>query len=619
MCGINGFTFQDEKLIEKMNQVTIHRGPDGNGKYLDDNISLGHNRLSIIDLDKRAGQPMYSSNERYVIVFNGEIYNYKEIKEELGDYDFKTTSDTEVILAAFKKWGSECVKKFKGIFAIAIWDKKTKELFLARDHFGVKPLFYYLDDEKLIFSSEIKAILEHDIKRGINKQALNTYFRLLYVNGPETIWKNIYKLPSASFAVYKNKKLDIKRYWQIDNFTNLNNKEEIKSGIKDLLKKSVKRQMVADVPVGVFLSGGIDSTIMLGLASEQSKTKLKTFSVGFDVDQQTERFNQDYNLAKKTAQHFGTEHFDIKLCEQDVIQHLEKIVWHMDDLVSNPTQVANIVLSKMAAKEVKVVLGGDGGDELFGGYPRYYYYDLISKWQKIPKIFRDNIAINKGAGLFKKDGLLNRINSSELDLYWSFMARKEKLLSRMLKNNYSNVEPAKKYFQNNLNIKNKSWNSDNVDMTKRIMNMDIDTWLLDYSLTGTDKMTMANGLEQRVPFLDKDLAELAMRIPTKYKLDSKKQGKKILKDAMNEYIPDFILNQKKAGWVVPISKWLRTGLKDFAYGIIDEDYNKKQTNDVIDFVEARKILDDHISGKEYALHEVWSLLVFQIWFKQFVR
>lgn len=618
MCAINGFTFQDKDLLERMNQTTIHRGPDGSGKYLDGYISLGHNRLSIIDLDKRANQPMVSNDGRFVIVYNGEVYNYREIKKELSDYNFKTTSDTEVILAAYNKWGDECVKRFKGIFAFAIWDKKNKELFLARDHFGVKPLFYYLDDDKIIFSSEIKAILLHKIKKEVNQDALSAYFRLLYANGPETIWQNIYKLPPASFAIYKNNNLDIKRYWQLENFSNINNKQEIKKQIKDLLGKSVQRQMIADVPVGVFLSGGIDSTIMLGLAKENSKNKLKTFSVGFELGDEFQRFNQDYDLAKKTAKYFGTEHFDIKLREKDIIDNLEKVVWHMDDLVSNPTQVASMILSGMASKEVKVALGGDGGDELFGGYRRHYYYNLISNWQKIPRVLRSNKINKKLAHFFGKDKILDRINSSEFEVYWSFMARKEKLLNKMLKDDYRDANISQKYFRDNYAVNSGKIGAE-IDMAKKMMNMDIATWLLDFSLAGTDKMTMANGLEQRVPFLDKDLVEYAMKIPNKYKIGNYWQGKEILKEAMSEYIPGFILNQKKTGWVLPISKWLRAGLKDFAYGILDENYNNKKTNDIIDFEVARNILDNHISGKEYALDEIWLLIVFQVWFKQFVK
>ncbi len=621
MCGINGFNFQDKELIDRQMMATAHRGPDDKGAFIGQGISLGHNRLSIIDLSSAGHQPMMSRDDNFVIVYNGELYNYRELRKELEDKGeiFYTESDTEVVLRLYEKYGSKSLEKFDGIFAFAIWDKKKQELFLARDQFGVKPLFYYFDNDKFIFSSEIKGILEHEIKREINRDALNTFFRLLYSVGPETIFKNVFKLNPGSFLILKNKKLIIEKYWSLNNFQdNKDSKAGTEKKIRQILRKSVQKQMVADVDVGVFLSGGIDSTIILGLAKENTDKKIKTFSVGFDLPKDFfSRFNQDYLLAQKTAKYYNTDHFDVLLKEKDVIENFEKVVWHMDDLVYSPTQVANFVLAKMASKEVKVVLGGDGGDELFGGYKRYWYYNLVNKWQKIPKIMRKNFALENIFALIKKEDIYKRLNLREIDLFWSFMAQKEKLLSRALNSDFNNLQNSKNYFFRNFD--NKIFDNKKVDLTKAMMLIDLSTWLVDFSFTRSDKMSMAHALEQRVPFMDKDLAQYAMTIPTKFKIKDSRQGKEILKTAMQDYIPDFVYNKEKTGWFVPVAKWLRSGLKDYAYTVLSENYNNGKTNEYINFKEVKVILDNHIQGREYALNTVWSLITFQVWYKQFMN
>lgn len=622
MCGINGFSFKDEAKIRRQNQSTSHRGPDDEGFFVYEGISLGQNRLAILDLTSAGHQPMFSEDGNLALVFNGEIYNFPELKDKMQSrgIKFRTRTDTEVILKLFEEKGESCLKELVGIFAFAIWDKRKQELFIARDQFGVKPLFYYHDGKQLIFSSEMKGILTHDIACDIDPDALNSFFRLLYIRGPRTILRNVYKLEPGTCLRFKQGDIDIKRYWDELSFADSQDSAtSLEEQIRSKLKAAVKRQMIADVPVGVFLSGGLDSTIVLGLAAEQYSERLKTFSVGFDVPSQFfPRFNEDYLLAKQSAAHYKTEHFDILLKEKDIVDNMEKVVWHMDELVYSPTQVANYLLAKMAGREVKVVLGGDGGDELFGGYTRYYYYDLIGRWQKYMPAWRRNPLTDSLARLSGKASAWERLNATPQELFWSFMAQKEDALAPVLQKDFNKPQTAKDFFFSSARHTRLLETSD-MDMAKKMMLMDIETWLVDYSLTRSDKMSMAHGLEQRVPFLDNELFALAMSIPTRFKIKNRHQGKAILKHAMRDYVPDFVAKKKKTGWFVPAAKWLRAGLRDYAFSVLSGEYNSGETDVYIDFVAARKALEDHISGQRYGLNTVWSILSFQIWYNQFIK
>lgn len=597
-----------------------YRGPDDTGVFVGEGISLGHNRLSIIDLSPTGHQPMFSQDGNLTIVFNGELYNFKEIRTELEKLGrkFISNSDTEVILQSYEEYGVDCLKKFNGIFAFAIWDNRAGELFIARDHLGVKPLCYFFDPStssgqvKFIFSSEIKSLFCHDIKKELNYLALNLYFRFLYINGPETIWKNIYKLSPGHYLVLRGGKIEIKKYWQIEKANDLTNKENIKEQIRRIMSEAVKRQMVADVPVGLFLSGGIDSTVILSLMSDFSGAKVKTYSIGFDYQQEVEKFNQDHLLARETAKLYGADHHEYLVTAKDVVDNLEKVVWHMDDLVANPTQILIYLLSAVAKKDVSVVLGGDGGDELFGGYDRYYYYYLIQKWRNIPKPIRQNKIMASLFSLSGRNEVYGKINLiSSLELFWSMMAQKEDVVAQFLRSDVSDPNGSAEYIK-----KLHFGNGIGTDLSKEMMWADISTWLVDESFAMTDKLTMASAVEERVPILDKEMVELAMRIPTKYKIDNAKHGKLIFREAFRDRIPPAVYNKNKTGWFTPVAKWLRTDMKDMAYEILSEDYNQ-ETKGMFDFQAIRKILERHISGEQYALNTIWSLINFQIWFRLF--
>ena len=615
MCSINGFTFKDEVLLNKMLQKTKHRGPDDHGTFFDDKVSIGHNRLSIIDLSESGHQPMESSDKNLVISYNGELYNFKELKRELSNYQYKTQTDTEVILAAYQKWGKDCVKKFNGIFAFAIWDKYHKELFLARDQFGVKPLYYYFDGEKFIFSSEIKGLLCHPIARELDQDAINMYFRFLYIPEPKTPWKNVFKLPAAHYAIVKNRELSLERYWQIQEFDTLFDADEIKGRVKSAFKKSVSRQLISDKPLGLYLSGGIDSTAILGAMSELRAEPVQTFSVGFDIDIQKEKYNADFDIAKKTAKHFNSNHHEVLVSGKDVRNNFEDVVRQADDLVTNHTQPTMYALAKFAKQKVDVVLTGDGGDEIFAGYDRYYLSSILNKIQKVPSFARKNIITESLMSVLGKSDIYRKLNiESPAGRFKEFMFQKEDMVSRFLNPKFNNKSVAHGFLDEKFSRESSVLMPK--ELTKFLMHADLGGWLRDDALNRGDRMSMAHGLEARVPFLDVDLVALAMKIPTKYNLDTREHGKKIFREALSQYIPDFVLDQPKRGWFSPVAKWLRSDLKDFSREVLSPEYNPG-TKEFFNFDEINKILKDHLSGEQYALNTIWSILVFQVWYKQY--
>ena len=605
MCSINGFNFKNEDLVLKMNKVTSHRGPDGSGFFCDDNISLGHNRLSVIDLSDAASQPMKSFNGKLIIVFNGEIYNFKELKKELRDYSFRTNSDTEVILAAYQKWGKNCVKKFNGIFAFAIWDKDKKELFLARDNIGIKPLYYHWDGNHFIFSSEIKAILEHNLPKILDMEAFNHYLRVLYAPEPYTMFKGIKKFPAGHIGLLNEKKFITERYWRLREESDYL-KEPLKETAKIVyreVEQAVARQLVSDKPIGLYLSGGIDSSAVLHCAS-QYKKNIDTFSVGFDLTEkeQRDKFNADFYLARRTAKHYGANHNEVLLSSQDVLNSLEKCIWHMDEPISNPTALSMMKLAGFAKQKADVVLGGDGSDELFGGYDRYRLSLMASYYQKLPGGLRN---------IFSCGERLRKLNTpAGIDRFALFMFQKDALLKETINEDFLKFD-TKDFFQEKFFSQKNS-----KSFEERFMDTDLRSWLADESLIMTDKMSMANGLEVRVPLLDNELVKLAARIPMKHKISLSKT-KIVLKEAFMGKIPSFLFDQPKRGWFSPAAKWLRRKeLQIKAREILSSSYYD-ETSLIFNWKNIEKILDNHISGEKYNLNILWSILTFQIWAKMY--
>lgn len=391
----------------------------------------------------------------------------------------------------------------------------------------------------------------------------------------------------------------------------LTDKKEIKGKILKLLEDSVKSQLVSDRPLGVFLSGGIDSSAMLYFASKHSDSAIKTFSVGFETNDQKNKFNADFELARETARFFNTDHNGLFISGKDVLNNIEKVVWQMDEPISNPTQAATFLLSQFASEKVKVVLGGDGGDEVFGGYDRYRLSRIISLYQKFPALLR--FAGSPIVGLFGKNMMKKLALPPDAERYLSFMVEESESVAKAVNKDFLGEEKVLKNYFNDYYFNSGKFGG---DFENAFMEADLKAWLADESLMRSDKMTMAWGLEERVPLLDHRIIELGFQIPSRYKLSFKKT-KIIYKDALKPYLPEYLFSQPKRGWFTPMAKWLRTDFKDFAYSVLSEGYCY-QTRDIFNFGEIRKILNDHIDKKKYNLNLIWSLITFQIWYKRYM-
>jgi len=603
MCGIAGFNWKDKDKVVSMQSCLLHRGPDSGGFFVDDNFSISHRRLSVIDLSPEANQPM--EDDTFVIAYNGEIYNFKELRNELSSqYSFKTKSDTEVILIGYRKWGKGVFSKLNGMFSIAIYDKLGKELICARDRFGIKPLYYFWDNKSFIFASEIKSIFQHNIPRELNLDAFNRYMRILYSPEPETLVKNIFKLPPSTILTFNGANIILEKYGEmVSHASDLTYKEAVVE-TKEKVMRAVERELVSDVPIGVYLSGGIDSSVVLNSMSKFIN-QIKTFSVGFELEDAYEevKFNQDFELAKRTAKYFNTKHFELKISSKEALDNFESMVFHNDDIVSNPTSIPMLLLSRFAKNEVKVVLSGNGGDELFGGYDRYRMALVANYYKKIPKSFRNILKINHK--LSKLD------YENDIDIYSKFMFEKDFKLRKVISSKaFEDDTNIKKFFKDKYFTKNTN------DVVGSIMSADRQSWLVDQALNLGDKMSMGGSIEERVPFLDNDLVNFAENLPTSYKVDLF-NTKKILKDAFKEDLPDFLFNQPKRGWFSPGAKWFREKeFRSFAKEVLSRDYYSA-TSELFDWHEVQKMLDDHLSKKGYNLTILWALMTFQVWAKKY--
>ncbi len=600
MCGINGFNFENEALVQKMNERTSHRGPDGVGSYVGSGVSLGHNRLAIIDTSSRGAQPMWNADRTVAIIFNGEIYNFQDLKSEIRDqFAWASETDTEVVLHGYEKWGRGVVKKLNGMFAFAIFDTRDGSLTLARDPAGIKPLYYFYDGGRFIFSSEIKALFAHDIPREVDLEAFNLFMRVLYVPAPRTGFKHIFKLlPGHAFTVRHGEVQD-EQFWSVADHAPRTSYGEAREMVLRLAKDAVRRQVVADRPVGVFLSGGVDSTAVLGMIREVAPEITKTYSVGFDVAIQRERFNADFELARQTAAHYGTDHHEIMIGARDMRDNLERIAYHMDEPNANATTCAIMLLSREAKKDVAVVLGGDGGDELFGGYPRYQASAVIDRWQQVPRVFRRPIESLVAVG--GRANLVAQLRTKPgFERAMAFLAQKEHDLEAIIRPEVSNA-PKSEHFH--------ALKHESADATGRFMQFDRESWLVDESLLRTDKMTMSAGLEARVPILDLRMIELAAHIPTAWKIHSR-HGKVIWRDAMRPYLPPHLAGEPKRGFFSPIAKWLREDLHDPAQEILaSADERLFDREGLLD------MFDDHVSGKKYNANLIWATVMWHLWWR----
>lgn len=618
VCGICGFNWSDECLIEKMTDILDHRGPDQKGTLIDDNVSLGNRRLSIIDLSEKGRQPIHNEDESIFIVYNGEIYNFKELRKvlEKNGHDFYSNTDTEVIVHAYEQWDQDCVNKFRGMFAFAIWDSNKKQLFLARDRLGIKPLFYFFDSDKFIFASEIKSILlDPQIKMEIDPTALHYYLGYEYVPAPLTMFKGIKKLLPAHTLIYNKGTITTRRYWKLLYSNTERNEGYYSKKIYDLLKESVEIRLISDVPVGAFLSGGIDSSAMVGFMSQVMEEPVKTFSIGYEDETYSE-----LEYAKQISDYFCTDHKEI-LINPYSIDLYENIVWHLDEPMSEFSLLPAYIFCKNARKEVTVALSGEGGDELFAGYERFIASKLDSYYKMIPHMIRKNVIskiVNKIPPKSEKKGTINILKrftkGSDLPVqgrqmrwqYFSNSDEEKKLYSKSFISQTKNLNP--------LNYINEHFQKCSIqDNLNRELFVEINTWLVNNVLVKVDKMSMANSLEVRVPYLDHKLVDFCATIPGDLKLKGL-TTKYIFKKAMLKFLPKNIIQRKKQGFSFPIKNWLRDELKDYMIDLLN---NSEIIKKYFNIYYMNKLINQHIRGTHNHSHRLWALTTLEIWHRRF--
>jgi len=588
-----------------MNAVTAHRGPDGTDFFVAPNVSLGHNRLAIIDLSPSGAQPMKSRDGRYVIVFNGEIYNYRELRNELSAYPFQSTSDTEVILAAYEAWGKKAFARLNGMFALALFDAKERKLILARDRVGIKPLYYHADGARLIFSSEIKALLEHQsLSRHINPLAFDIYMRLGYVPAPLTMFKGVQKLLPGNMLTHTNGTSTLTSFVEAKETALLQApRAELAKQLYQKVHERVQSQLVSDRPIGLYLSGGIDSSVVLeSMAAAQGR--VETFSVGFElrVGEQAEKFNADFMLARRTAKHFGAKHHEVLVRPDEIIPLFEEAIYHLDEPVSNATIIPMHKLSRFAKTHVAVVLGGDGGDELFGGYERYRLSLLSSYYRRVPHLLR--------AGLNKVFPRVQKLDTEEgIARYAQFHFLKERIIRPLLSDEAYHEHSAEDFFQERF------FKEVRLPFETQFMKVDRQSWLPDESLLRSDKLSMSGGLEARVPLLDLSLIEFADTVPLRHKVSL--QGTKlVLKEAFRSVLPKELLNQPKRGWFSPGAKWLRyPDFAAYAREVLSPDY-AEATRTLFNWATVQARLESHLRGN-YHFTELWMILTLQVWARRY--
>ncbi|MFJ5625540.1 asparagine synthase (glutamine-hydrolyzing) [Peribacillus loiseleuriae] len=613
MCGFVGCVHKAPKALHsdsreniiKMNKMITHRGPDDEGYFFDEFVNFGFRRLSIIDIDN-GNQPLSYENERYWIIFNGEIYNYLELKKELMDqgYPFKTDSDTEVIIALYSKIKEQVVRKLRGMFAFVIWDKVKKQLFGARDHFGIKPFFFCEQDEITYFASEKKSILTV-INEELDEQSLQHYLSFQYVPEPATLTKSIKKLlPGHYFTKKLGEKIKIEKYWK-PNFQPSNTEDsKLIKEIQDTLIDSVNVHMRSDVPVGSFLSGGIDSSFIVSIA-KQINPKIKTFSVGFERHGYSE-----INVAEETAHALNVENSSYIISPEEFLAELPKIIWHMDDPLADPAAIPLYFVAREARKQVKVALSGEGADELFGGYNIYREPHSLSVFSYIPSPLKHALkalssALPEGV---KGKSFIERGVTPLQERYIGnaniFNENGKKLLLMNYLDHLENGKVTDSIYSNSLGY----------DAITKMQNVDIHTWLRGDILLKADKMSMANSLEVRVPFLDKQVFNIASKISGNQKVRNG-TTKYILRKAAEGIVPEHVWNRKKLGFPVPIRHWLKEELYEWAVELI----HNSPTDYLFNKQEILKLLDGHVQGESDNSRKIWTILTFMIWHQIYVE
>ena len=601
MCGIVGLVTKKEKenTIKLMNDRIKHRGPDGDGYFIDGDVALGHRRLSIIDLST-GDQPMFNEDGSVVTVFNGEIYNYQELKEELIalGHDFKTKSDTEVLVHGYEEWNTDLPKHLRGMFAFAIYDKNKNEVFLARDNFGIKPLYYAKMNDTFMFASEIKSFLDvPDFEKVFNESILETYLEFSFVPTNETFFKGVYRLDAGCSLLYKDGEIKLNKYYKLDFKEENMSFEDAVKNISDVMKDSVEKHLIADVEVGSFLSSGIDSSYIVSLAKPN-----KTYTVGYENKKYDETM-----YAKDLAEKLGIKNESKIITKEEYLENISKIMYHLDEPTSDPAAISLYFVAKLASKDLKVVLSGEGADEFFGGY-NYYREEVDYKfYNKLPFCIRH--AIGKVASIFPEKRGFNflvrrgeKLENSYIGVNRNFSS---KMAKKVLKNNYElkAIDVTKEVY-------NEFKNYSNIDKMQAI---DINFWLMKDILLKADRMTMASSIEGRVPFIDKEVFKVASHLPFDYKV-TKENTKVALRAAAKEVIPTEAYKKKKLGFPVPVREWIKEGdFKEEVEKTLNSDVANKYFNTKI----INKMFEEHVNGKKDNYRKIWTIYTFIKWYQVF--
>lgn len=596
----------------------VHRGPDDEGRLHDRELHFGMRRLSIIDLAE-GHQPIFDESGRYAVVFNGEIYNYRELRTDLiaKGHQFRTNSDTEVIVHLFEDHREKCLDYLRGMFGIAIWDNQRRELFIARDRLGVKPLYYTETHSDFVFGSEIKAILQHpEVESRPDLAGISDYLSLKYTPAPKTMFANIHSLPPGHYMVINEKGVQIQRYWDLpfaqesDVAENNISDQEYEERLLTLLKESVRLRLRSDVPFGAFLSGGLDSSTIVALMAQELSTPVNTFSVGFGGEGEPD----ELPYAQAVADHFGCRHHTLRITADDFLNHAETVLWHLDQPIADQATVATFMVAKLAREHVKMVLTGEGGDELFAGYARYEgeRWSPYTTWmpsfmgstvrslsQRLPGLRRAKIAVSA----------LTRRNEAERFANW-FPMFTDDAKEQLIVAQHSDIKRgAGDVFASTLSRCRAR------EPLSRMLYADSKMWLPDYLLLRGDKLTMAHSLEARVPLLDHKLTEFAARLPSRLKLAGKKR-KVLLRNVASKLLPKQIIDRPKQGFPIPIERWLQKEAKPLMLDLLNQASIQRRGLFQADYV--ARLMNQHISG--YADHSIalWGLMSLEMWFRKFI-
>jgi len=629
MCGIFGVVSTQplEIDIEACTHKLSHRGPDDYGFHKDDYAGLGHRRLSIIDL-AGSKQPIYNEDRSKCIIFNGEIYNFQELRKKLQikGHRFSTNGDTETILHAYEEWGNNCVEHLRGMFAFAIWDMSNKTLFLARDRLGIKPLFYAQHNGKFYFASEMKAILtDKSFPRKIDNLALTSYFSYSYIPAPLTIFKDIHKLEPGHTITWRDGNIRTEKFWDIQFYSEQQRSENYYiDTFMDLLQEAVDLRLISEVPLGAFLSGGIDSSTIVALMSKVSSTPVNTFCIGFGGN--TGGYLDERVYAKQVADQYQTAHKDYEvLMDPDGL--MEKIVRSFDEPFADDSTIPSYFVCKIARENVTVALSGLGGDEIFAGYERYLGFKLRSLYTKIPEIIRRKLIANiitrlpeRTDGHYTINHMKRFVRSSELSADHSYLGYLAIQNENNRRNLFSDPNRYDQYRDSCDDLLLQHFNSENVDGSNgsldRALYCDLKTYLPEDILAVTDRLSMHHGLEVRVPFIDHKFLEFCATIPVNIRMKGL-QKKYLLKKAARPILPKEVIEHRKQGFIGPMAMWLKKDLKDYVVETLTEKNLGK--HDLLNSRTVSRVIDEHLSGKEIHDTLIWSLLVFQKWFDMYIE